>query len=109
VQHARDTGAKTNLIAWAQVSGGGLVLLLYASLLLIFAFRGVPPDSSGIFTLALGVLTTLVPLIAGFFYGNATSANAANARIDALAARAAPVLALPAPVTEADRLKGQQL
>lgn len=102
VANAREMGSKSGLIAWAQVGGAAAVLLLFGSLLLIFAMRGVPEDRSGIFTMALGVLTTLVPLIAGFFYGNATAANAANARIDRIAASAAPVLALPAPATTDD-------
>ncbi|KAA2211315.1 hypothetical protein [Teichococcus oryzae] len=109
VADARALSEKSNLIAWAQVCGAAGVLLLYAAILLIFAFRGVPADGSGIFTLALGVLTTLLPIIAGFFYGNATAANSANARMDQIAARATPLLTLPGAASEADRLNAQQL
>jgi hypothetical protein len=94
--NAREMAGKSSLIAWAQVSGAGIVLVLFGSMLMILAFRGAPTDQAGLFYYALGILSALVTQIGQFFYGNSTAANSANARMDQLASKA-PLLALPAP------------
>lgn len=102
-QHARDTGSKSGLIAWAQVIGGAAVLLTWVSAHLMLLFLGVPPESAATITLVVSGISTAFGAVMQFFFGNSTAASAANRRLDTLAA-AAPVfsppaapLALPAP------------
>lgn len=106
--NAREMAGKSSLIAWAQVSGAGIVLVLFGSMLMILAFRGAPTDQAGLFYYALGILSALVTQIGQFFYGNSTAANSANARMDQLASKA-PLLALPAPPVATDSLNNASL
>jgi hypothetical protein len=92
---ARDLASKSNLIAWAQVTGGACVLATWAIAHLVVLFLGVPTENAGTFTIVLSGISTVFGAIVQFFFGNSTSANSANARMDQLAAKA-PLLTQPA-------------
>lgn len=101
VQHARDTGSKSGLIAWAQVVGGGTVLLTWVSAHIMLLFLGVPPERAATITFVVSGISTAFGAVMQFFFGNSTASSAANRRLDALAA-SSPMLALPAPSTTDD-------
>ena len=84
---ARQMGATVPMVAIAQITGFAVVLAGFVSLVAILAFRGAPTDQTGIFFTLVGILGATLATMVGFFYGNSTSAHAANQRMDKLAAQ----------------------
>lgn len=101
VQHARDAGAKSGLIAWAQVTGAGVILAIWGVMGLRLAFNGLPAGNEVVFSSVFAGVSGVLGAVQQFFFGNSTASHAANQRLDAIAA-SAPMLSLPAPSTTDD-------
>ena len=93
---ARAAGAKSGLVAWAQVTGAAVILAIWGTMALRLAFYGLPPGNEVVFSTVFAGVSGVLGAVQQFFFGNSTASHAANQRLDALAA-AAPALALPAP------------
>lgn len=100
-QHARDAGTKSSLIAWAQVTGGGCVMLTWVSAHVLLLWLEVPPERAATITFVVSGISTAFGAVMQFFFGNSTASHAANQRLDALAA-SSPMLALPGPMLSPD-------
>jgi hypothetical protein len=119
VQSARQLASQVPLIAKAQVSGFGLIMLVWAAIhgwLVIRGVQGIPIENAGMIVTVVSGVSTLAGAVMQFFYGNSTAANAANNRMDMLASQAtnAPpaivVAPQPSPAgTTADDLNTREL
>ncbi|ONG56956.1 hypothetical protein BKE38_05015 [Pseudoroseomonas deserti] len=113
VQHARDTATKSNLVAWAQVTGAAVILGIWGVMALRLAFTGLPSGNEVVFSSVFAGVSGVLGAVQQFFFGNSTASHAANQRLDAIAA-SAPMLSLPAPqasipTPSTDDLNGRSL
>lgn len=88
VANARALTGQSRLVAWAQVVGGAIVLFVWCAMVLRLAMYGLPYGTGEMFATVLAAVSGVLGGITQFFYGNATSAQAANRRLDMLASLA---------------------
>jgi hypothetical protein len=83
------------LIAKAQVTLAGAIVVMFAGTITSIMLNGMPTDG-GNFVLLFGALIAAQQAVISFFFGGSTSAHTANATM-ALLAQRQPLLALPSP------------